>query len=120
MIKSLIFGSALLFSVTNYDEVHQHAVFGDSRSGASSVEINGIRYDGAAWNYANSPYESTTFIYSRNGKTILYKTAYNGKVEGSVYDSLIPGKKGKTIFTWTRGPLKHPFAPLESTEDQHN
>lgn len=41
------------------------ASFGNSVSGASTVESFQIKYNGAAWNYKNSPYKSTSFRYKR-------------------------------------------------------
>lgn len=82
------------------------ATFGNSNSGASSTESMQIRYTGAAWNYSKSPYKSTSFKYTRNGKTLLSKTAYNGKVTGSVWDDLRWGNKYTTKFSWSRGSRK--------------
>lgn len=82
------------------------ATFGDSSSGASSVESFQIKYDGAAWNYSSSPYQYTSFTYSRNGKTLMNKVAYSGKVTGSVWDDLRWGDKYTTKFNWNRGPRK--------------
>jgi hypothetical protein len=78
------------------------ASFGTSASGASSQESLQIRYNGAAWNYSKSPYNSTWFKYSRNGRTLLSKTAYNGKVTGSVWGDLRWGGKYTTKFNWGR------------------
>ena len=82
------------------------ASFGSSSSGASSVESLQIRYNGAAWNYSNSPYKSTSFKYVRNGKTLTNKVAYNGKVTDSVWDDLRWGDKYTTKFSWDRGARK--------------
>jgi hypothetical protein len=82
------------------------ATFGNSSSGASSVESFQIKYDGAAWNYSSSPYRSTSFKYTRNGRTLLSKTAYSSKVTGSVWDDLRWGDKYTTKFSWNRGALK--------------
>ncbi|TKD70755.1 hypothetical protein [Pseudalkalibacillus hwajinpoensis] len=82
------------------------ASFGYSASGASSVESYEIRYDGAAWNYYSSPYKWTSFKYSRDGRTLLSKTAYSSKVTGSVYDDLRWGDKYNTKFNWNRGSLR--------------
>lgn len=82
------------------------ATFGDSNSGASSVESYQIKYDGAAWNYAGSRWQSTSFKYTRNGKTLLSRTAYSSKVTGSVWDNLLPGETRTTYFNWSRGPLR--------------
>lgn len=82
------------------------ASFGDRNSGASSVESFQIRYTGAAWNYPKSKYKSTSFKYARNGRTLMNKIAYNGKVSGSVWDDLRWGKKYNTKFTWARGARK--------------
>ncbi|MDQ0480278.1 hypothetical protein [Hathewaya limosa] len=43
-----------------------------------------VIYDGAAWNYSESDYKNASFKYTRNGKTLLSKTATSGKVTGSV------------------------------------
>ncbi|REH77760.1 hypothetical protein [Staphylococcus felis] len=69
--------------------------FGNSKSGASSVESFQIKYNGASWNYKGSDYKSTSFKYSRNGRTLLTKTAYNGKVTGSVWNDLRWGENIK-------------------------
>ncbi|SDD32291.1 hypothetical protein SAMN05421663_10943 [Terribacillus halophilus] len=82
------------------------ASFGNSSSGASSVESFQIKYNGAAWNYSNSAYKSTSFKYTRNGRTLLSKTAYTSKVTGSVWDDLRWGDKYTTKFTWSRGAKK--------------
>lgn len=82
------------------------ATFGNSSSGASSTESFQIRYDGAAWNYSSSPYKSTSFTYSRNGRTLMNKVAYNGKVTGSVWDDLRWGDKYTTKFNWNREARK--------------
>jgi hypothetical protein len=82
------------------------ATFGGSSSGASSVESFQLRYDGAAWNYSNSLYKSTSFKYKRDGRTLTSKTAYSTKVTDSVWDSLIPGDSHTTYFSWSRGAMK--------------
>ncbi|MGM9986956.1 MAG: hypothetical protein ACI35O_06965 [Bacillaceae bacterium] len=82
------------------------ASFGNSSSGASSVESFQIKYDGAAWNYSSSAYKSTSFKYARDGRTLLSKTAYSSKVTGSVWDDLRWGDQYTTKFTWNRGSLK--------------
>lgn len=82
------------------------ASFGNASSGASSVEVFQIKYNGAAWNYSHSNYRSTSFKYSRNGRTLLRKTAYNSKVTGSVWDDIRWGDKYTTEFAWYRGARK--------------
>ncbi|MCD8794991.1 hypothetical protein MUA77_12720 [Mammaliicoccus sciuri] len=79
------------------------ASFGNASSGASSNESMQIKYNGAAWNYSKSKYKSTSFKYARNGRTLMSKTAYNGKVTGSVWDDVRWGDKYNTKFTWSRG-----------------
>lgn len=80
------------------------ASFGNSLNGASNTEVLQVKYDGAAWNYDDSGYDWASFKYSRNGRTLLSKTAYNGKVTGSVWDDLIHwGDEYTTIFNWNRG-----------------
>lgn len=80
------------------------ADFGNSKNGASNVEVLQVKYDGAAWNYSDSGYSWASFKYTRNGKTLLTKTAYNGKVTGSVWDDLINwGEEYTTKFNWNRG-----------------
>lgn len=75
--------------------------FGNKLNGASSVEVYQIRYDGVAWNYPGSGYKSAWFKYHRNGKTLMYKVAKNGKVTGSVWDNLFDwSKKQTTKFNW--------------------
>lgn len=77
------------------------ASFGNAQNGASSVEVFQVRYDGAAWNYPGSGYNSAWFKYARNGRTLLHKTAWNGKVTGSVWDNLVNwSDKQTTQFTW--------------------
>lgn len=79
------------------------AYFGNASSGASSVEVFQVKYNGAAWNYSSSNYAATWFKYTRNGRTLLYRIAYNGKVTGSVWDDLIHwGDKYTTHFNWGR------------------
>lgn len=79
------------------------ATFGNSNNGASSVEQFQIRYSGAAWNYKkNSGKNYAYFKYSRNGKTLLTKYAYNGKSTGSVWDSL-SWNGPITKFNWGNG-----------------
>ena len=77
--------------------------FGNSLNGASSEEVLQIGYKGAAWNYKGSGYKYASFKYTRNGKTLLSRTVYNGKVTGSVVDDLRWGKKYITKFSWNRG-----------------
>lgn len=79
------------------------ASYGDSTSGASTKESFQIKYDGAAWNYSSSKYKSTSFKYTRDGRTLLSKTAYSSKVTGSVWDDLAWGDKYTTYFSWSRG-----------------
>lgn len=77
------------------------ATFGTSLNGASSVEVLQVKYDGAAWNYKGSGYKNASFKYTRNGQTLLSRTATNGKVTGSVWDDLLRwGDQYRTIFTW--------------------
>jgi hypothetical protein len=101
IISALVVGTIGLGANTAFG-----ATFGDSSSGASSVESFQIKYDGAAWNYSSSKYKSTSFKYTRDGRTLLSKTAYNGKVTGSVWDDLRWGDKYTTYFSWWRGALK--------------
>ncbi len=80
------------------------ASFGNSLNGASSTEVLQVKYDGAAWNYSGSGYSWASFKYSRNGKTLLSKIAYNGKVTGSVWDDLLDWSDSATTkFSWNRG-----------------
>lgn len=80
------------------------ANFGNSKNGASSVEVLQVKYDGAAWNYSGSGYNWASFTYSRNERTLLTKTAYSEKVTGSVWDDLIHwGDEYTTTFKWNRG-----------------
>lgn len=76
------------------------ASFGSSLNGASSTEVLQVRYNGAAWNYSGSGYKNASFKYTRNGKTLLSKTATSGKVIGSVLDDLRWGNKYVTHFSW--------------------
>ncbi|QSZ27569.1 hypothetical protein ACETAC_01240 [Aceticella autotrophica] len=78
--------------------------FGDDKNGASNVEVLQVKYDGAAWNYSGSGYNWASFKYTRNGRTLLTKVAYSGKVTGSVWDDLIHwGEEYTTKFSWNRG-----------------
>ncbi|MEL4029501.1 hypothetical protein [Caldifermentibacillus hisashii] len=52
------------------------ATFGNAKNGASNVEVLQVRYDGAAWNYKGSGYNWASFKYTRDGRTLLTKTAY--------------------------------------------
>lgn len=82
------------------------ATFGNDNSGASSVEVFQVKYNGAAWNYSKSNYKSTSFKYTRDGRTLLSKTAYSSKVTGSVWDDIRWGDKYTTKFNWSRGAKK--------------
>ncbi|MCR5829004.1 MAG: hypothetical protein K6F93_01470 [Lachnospiraceae bacterium] len=78
--------------------------FGNELNGASSEEVLQILYNGAAWNYPGSGYSWASFTYSRNGVVLLTKTAYNGRVEGSVWDDLFHwGDEYTTKFNWNHG-----------------
>ncbi|WP_257160761.1 hypothetical protein [Corynebacterium cystitidis] len=80
------------------------ATFGNNLNGASSVEVLQVKYNGAAWNYPGSGYQNAWFKYHRNGRTLMQKYAYNGKVTGSVWDNLYDWSKGQTTqFTWGCG-----------------
>lgn len=77
--------------------------FGNSLNGASTVEVMQVRYDGAAWNYKGSGYKGAWFKYTRNGKTLMYKSVRRGKVTGSVWDNLIDWSREQTTkFRWGR------------------
>lgn len=78
--------------------------YGNSKNGASSVEVLQVKYNGAAWNYSGSGYNWASFKYSRNGRTLLQRYAYSGRVEGSVWDDLIHWDDAHTTkFNWNRG-----------------
>lgn len=78
--------------------------FGNDKNGASNVEVLQVKYNGAAWNYPGSGYSWASFTYSRNGRTLLTRTAYNGEVTGSVWDDLIHwGEEYTTHFNWNNG-----------------
>lgn len=80
------------------------ADFGNAKNGASNVEVLQVKYDGAAWNYPGSGYSWASFKYTRNNRTLLTKTAYNGKVTGSVWDDLVHwGDEYTTKFNWNHG-----------------
>jgi len=96
-IGTLMIAGALALGCSN---MACAASFGTSLNGASSNEYLEIRYEGAAWNYAGSGYKNAYFTYSRNGKTLLSKTATSGKVTGGVWDDLRWGDKYTTVFTW--------------------
>ena len=74
--------------------------FGTDLNGASSNEYLEIRYEGAAWNYEGSGYKNASFKYTRNGKTLLAKTATSGKFTGGVWYDLRWGDKYTTYFSW--------------------
>lgn len=77
--------------------------FGTRSNGASTVEVLQVRYDGAAWNYSGSGYKNAWFKYSRNGRTLLTKTAFNGRVASSVWDNLFDWSSNQTTrFNWGR------------------
>ncbi|MDE7415840.1 MAG: hypothetical protein K2N44_05895 [Lachnospiraceae bacterium] len=104
-ISKKIAALLLAFTLTlGLGSVAYAASFGNSLNGASSVEVLQVKYDGAAWNYNGSGYNWASFTYSRNGVTLLTKTAYNGRVEGSVWDDLVHwGDAYTTKFSWNRG-----------------
>lgn len=117
-MKKILITSLLLLTVLSADsEIAIATDYGDNISGASTNEVFQIRYDGAAWNYNNSRYVSTSFSYSRNNVTLLTRVAYNGKVTGSVYDNIISGDKYTTYFNWWRGGLKPPYKPVSIPTD---
>lgn len=106
-MKKIICSALLIGTIGLGANTALAANFGNSSSGASSVESFQIKYDGAAWNYSSSPYKSTFFKYTRDERTLLYKSASNGKVTGSVWDDLIHwGDKYTTVFNWGRGAYK--------------
>lgn len=96
-ISTLMIVGALTLGATN---MVYAASFGNSLNGASSTEVLQIRYNGAAWNYSGSGYKNASFKYTRNGKTLLTRTATRGTVTGSVWDDLRWGKKYTTYFSW--------------------
>ena len=96
-ISTLMIAGALTLGASNMAFA---ASFGNSLNGASSNEVLQIRYNGAAWNYSGSGYKNASFKYTRNGKTLLSKTATSGKVSGSVWDDLRWGDKYTTYFSW--------------------
>ena len=100
--KSII---ALTFALAlGITSVAYAASFGNSLNGASSTEVLQVKYDGAAWNHPGSGYSWASFKYTRKGVTLLTKTAYNGKVTGSVWDDLLHwGDEYTTKFSWNRG-----------------
>ena len=82
------------------------ASFGDSKCGASTQEVLQVKYNGAVWNYKSkgSKYNWAYFKYSRNGKTLMTRYAYNGKSTGSVWDDLIHWDDAHTTkFNWNCG-----------------
>lgn len=101
--KVLTFLVALSIAV-GIGTVAYAASFGNKKNGASSYESFQVLYNGKAWNYRNSGYKYASFKYTRNKRTLLTKTAYNGTVSGSVWDDLIHwGDKYTTHFSWSRG-----------------
>lgn len=105
IISGLVVG-AMVLGTGGTASTASAASFGNFRSGASSIESYEYIYDGAAWNYYNSAYDWTSFKYSRDGRTLLSKTSYSSRVEGTVNDDLRWGDKYRTIFNWNRGPLR--------------
>lgn len=100
-ITILLLVLALTFALGS---VAYAASFGNEKNGASSEEVLQVKYNGAAWNYSGSGYNWASFTYSRNGRTLLSKTAYSGKVTGSVWDDLIHwGEEYTTLFSWDHG-----------------
>ncbi|CDZ23451.1 putative secreted protein [[Clostridium] cellulosi] len=90
--------------MTGLGVVASAQTFGTALNGASNEEIFQVKYNGAAWNYPGSGYHWASFKYSRNGQVLLTKTAYNGRVEGSVWDDLIHwGSAYTTKFNWNHG-----------------
>ena len=94
--NALMVAFALAVVTTN---VAYAASFGNDLNGASSKEVLQIRYNGGAWNYESSGYKNASFKYTRNVKTLLSKTATNGKVTGSVWDVL---RWGLATLFWTK------------------
>lgn len=99
--------TALLLVLTltvGFGTVVYAATFGNDKNGASNVEVLQVKYDGAAWNYSGSGYSWASFTYSRNGRTLLNKVAYDGKVTGSVWDDLVHwDEEYTTKFNWNHG-----------------
>ena len=100
MLNSILLAGSLIMISSSAEA----GTFGSSYNGASSYETAQIRYDGAAWNYSSSPYKYAAFQYSRGGRTLMYKTAYSGKITGWVADDLRIGSQYTTYFNWFRGP----------------
>lgn len=97
-ISTLVVAFILAIGITS---VAYAASFGNSLNGASSTEVLQVKYDGAAWNYSGSGYKNASFKYTRNGKTLLSKTATSGKVTGSVWDDLLDWSASATTkFSW--------------------
>ena len=102
--KNIVKILMVLTLVLGVGSVAYASTYGNSMNGASNEEVLQVRYNGAAWNYSGSGYNWASFKYSRNGQTLLTKTAYNGKVTGSVWDDLVRwGEKYTTKFNWNRG-----------------
>ncbi|BCU51839.1 hypothetical protein ACUW9N_000016 [Staphylococcus auricularis] len=105
-IIKIIVSFSLISSIVLSSNIADAYTYGNAASGASTDESWNIKYNGAAWNYSKSKYRSTSFKYVRSGRTLMIKTAYNGKVTGSVWDDIRWGKKYNTKFYWFRGARK--------------
>lgn len=79
------------------------ASYGDSLCGASTTEILGVGYKGAAWRYSGSSYKWAKFSYSRDNKVIVSRITYGGKVSAFIWDDPRWGDKYVTKFSWDRG-----------------
>ena len=101
-IKKFICALMIVLTLVSGSVFNASAYYGGNRlHGASSYERWLVFYDGAAWNYWGSGYRGTWYKYHRNGRTLQYKVAYNGRVSGTVVDDLFTwGEAGRTKFNW--------------------
>ena len=105
--KRVIAGIGLALLLLTCTPIKALAYYGGNRSsGASCYEYGDLIYSGAAWNYSESIYKSTSFKFTRNKELLMSKTAYKTRVTGFVIDDLRVGKKYTTVFSWSRGPRK--------------
>lgn len=102
ILGSLLLSVSLILGVGSAAYADTYT-YGDSLCGASTEEVLGVGYYGAAWRHTGSKYKWASFTYSRNGSVIVTKKAYNGKVSAWVWDSPFWGSSNTTVFNWNRG-----------------
>lgn len=115
LIMGLLFVAGITFNIS---EINVHASylnkttsFGNNLKGASTTEKGQFIYTGRVWFYpARTGVHKGWFKYVRNGRTVKYvTTGYYGKpykqkktvkvsATGSCTDSLVSGRKHRTVF----------------------